>query len=186
MNHWSPETYRKAWRFATLAHQGQTYGSSEPGQKVDYINHIGSVAMEVIHAIGHDPAYDADLAIQCALLHDTLEDTTTTYEQLLDHFGQQVADGVQALTKNKSLPTKAAQMEDSLQRIRKQPYEVWMVKMADRITNLYHPPHYWNVQKIKDYREEARQIHHSLRKAHAGLAGRLKEKIEVYQRFILL
>ena len=61
---WSQEVYNKAWRFATLAHHGQTYGSFEKGQKIDYINHIGSVAMEVIWALHLSPACDGNLAVQ--------------------------------------------------------------------------------------------------------------------------
>ena len=68
MNRWSPELFKKAWNFATIAHHGQTYGGHETGMKIDYINHIGSVAMEVIWALGASPDYDADLAVQCAIL----------------------------------------------------------------------------------------------------------------------
>lgn len=184
--HWSPEIYLRAWHFATRAHVGQTYGGSEPGLHVEYINHIGSVAMEVIHSISDDSRYDAVLAIQCALLHDTLEDTDATYEQLVEHFGEPTARGVQALTKNKELPTKVAQMQDSLRRIQQQPVEIWIVKMADRITNLYDPPYYWDQNKITAYREEALLIYRTLRSAHDGLAKRLLEKIQNYQRFIHL
>lgn len=180
---WNPEIYLKAWQFAARAHRGQTYGGSEPGLDMEYINHVGSVAMEIIHAIGHDVRYDVELAIQCALLHDTLEDTDTTYEELSILFGASTADGVLALTKNKNLFGKREQMQDSLLRIRRQPKEVWMVKMADRITNLYHPPYYWNPQKIIDYREEALLIYEELNEAHWGLSQRLLHKIEAYRQF---
>jgi len=180
---WNPEIYLKAWHFASQMHSGQTYGGSEPGLKIEYINHIGSVATEIIHAIGHQYQYDVVLAIQCALLHDTLEDTAATYEQIVDLFGHSTAEGVLALTKDKSLPNKNEQMKDSLFRIRQQPQEVWMVKMADRITNLYHPPHYWKPAKIETYREEAVLIYDELKEAHNGLAQRLIEKIEAYQQF---
>lgn len=181
---WHPDIYVEAWQFAARAHRGQTYGGPEPGLNIEYINHVGSVAMEIVHAIGNDERYDVVLAIQCALLHDTLEDTDATYEQLAERFGEPTAAGVLALTKNKDLPNKREQMLDSLSRIREQPHEVWMVKMADRITNLYHPPYYWKVRKMMIYREEAMLIHAELNEAHAGLARRLLEKIEVYQKFI--
>ena len=95
-----------------------------------------------------------------------------------------MADGVQALSKNTSLPTKAEQMRDSLDRIRQQPAEIWMVKMADRITNLYHPPHYWNNEKILAYRDEAQLIHDELLTADFGLAQRLQAKINAYPQFL--
>ena len=45
--------------------------------------------------------FDLDFAVQVALLHDIIEDTATTYDELAEHFGSKVADGVLALTKNK-------------------------------------------------------------------------------------
>ena len=74
-------------------------------------------------------------------------------------------------------------MKDSLQRIKQQPQEVWMVKMADRITNLYHPPFYWNVEKILRYSQEAKLIHSELKASNHELAKRLLDKIEAYSQF---
>jgi len=181
---WSPDKYKEAWNFATLVHHGQTYGGWEEGMQIDYLNHIGSVAVEVMWALPATPDYDADLALQCALLHDVLEDTATTYEEVLTQFGQPLANGVSALTKDKTLPGKHAQMEDSLARIQQQPREIWLVKMADRITNLYHPPYYWGNHKIEAYHHEAIAIYKALRPASEKLAGRLHKKIEAYQRFL--
>jgi (p)ppGpp synthase/HD superfamily hydrolase len=182
---WSPDKYKEAWNFATLAHRGQTYGGWAEGMTIDYLNHIGSVAMEVMWALPATPDYDADLALQCALLHDTLEDTATTYADVLAQFGQPVAAGVLALTKNDTLPNKQAQMADSLARIQQQLPEIWLVKMADRITNLYHPPYYWDNKKIEAYRREAILIYEALHPASLTLAGRLWEKIEAYQQFLM-
>lgn len=58
--------------------------------------------MEVMWALPATPTYDADLALQCALLHDVLEDTGATCDNVLVQFGQPVADGVQLLTKEKT------------------------------------------------------------------------------------
>ncbi|MCE1251963.1 MAG: HD domain-containing protein [Anaerolineae bacterium] len=181
---WSPDVYLKAWHYATRYHHGQTYGGAEPQEQIDYINHIGSVAMEVLHALAQTPDVDGDLAVQCALLHDVIEDTPVTYDMLKNEFGAQVADGVLALTKDVSLPDKENQMRDSLERIRRQPREVWMVKLADRITNLYYPPFYWTPAKIESYRQEAIIIYEALHGAHAGLAARLSEKIKRYRQFV--
>ncbi|MES2040250.1 MAG: HD domain-containing protein [Pseudomonadota bacterium] len=184
MNNWSPDIYEKAWSFSSRQHNGQTYGGKVEGERVEYINHIASVAMEVIWALQSNTTADGALAVQCALLHDTIEDTSASYELLNQEFGLAVADGVQALSKNTSLPTKAEQMRDSLDRIRQQPAEIWMVKMADRITNLYHPPHYWDNEKILAYRDEAQLIHDELLTADFGLAQRLQVKINAYPQFL--
>lgn len=183
MSNWSPDIFAKAWHFATQYHQGQTYGGPEEGMHLDYLNHVGSVAMELIWALPTTPEADGNLAVQCALLHDVIEDTRATYDLVLEHFGVTVAAGVLALTKDKTLPTPAQQMTDSLKRIQSQGKEIWMVKMADRITNLYHPPYYWTRQKIEAYRQEAIQIYDALYPANDALANRLWTKIEQYKNF---
>ncbi len=177
---WNPEKYIEAWQFACHAHDGQLV----PGTKLPYVNHIANVAMEVLGAIVVNNAIERpDLAVQCALLHDVIEDTAVTHTQLHSIFGLDVANGVLALTKDISLLTKAAQMADSLARIKQQPPEIWLVKMGDRITNLQPPPAHWNKDKINAYREEAKQILHELETADIYLATRLNQKINDYKQF---
>jgi len=109
-----------------------------------------------------------------------MEDASVTADALRAQFGDRVAAGVSALTKNEALP-KEAQMADSLARIRQQPREVWLVKLADRITNLEPAPAHWSAEKRVKYRAEAQQIADALGEAHAGLAARIREKIAGYQ-----
>lgn len=183
-NPWNPEVYLNAWRFATHAHEGQTYGGPNEGEHVPYLNHIGAVAMEVMLALSSTPEpLNGDLAIQCALLHDVVEDTEHSIEDIAAEFGTEVAAGVSALTKDEALPTKREQMQDSLRRIKVQPPEVWMVKLADRITNLQKPPFYWDAEKAQKYRNEAQLIYDELHEANPALARRLMQKIEAYQHF---
>jgi (p)ppGpp synthase/HD superfamily hydrolase len=172
---WSQDAYIKAYRFAAQAHQGQTV----PGTDLPYLMHLSFVSMEVIAALQVEPGRDGDLAVQCALLHDTLEDTPVTYAEVFREFGPRVAAGVLALTKNADLP-KEHQMGDSLRRIAQQPREVGMVKLADRVTNLQPPPAYWTAQKIEAYRAEAEQILAALGVSSPSLAARLKAKIAAY------
>lgn len=174
-SHWSPDIYLKTYKFAAQAHNEQKV----PGSDLPYIVHISLVSMEMIAALEHAPTAKANLGIQCALLHDILEDTEVTYDELNRHFGSDVAKGVLALTKDPSLP-KGQQMMDSLARIKNQPWEVRMVKMADRITNLQPPPSYWSQEKIKNYRDEALLIHEELKTANDYLANRLLKKIKEY------
>ncbi len=179
MPNWSQEIYIKAYRFAAHAHQGQKV----PGTEISYIMHLSFVSMEVIAALNVEQERNGNLAIQCALLHDTIEDTDTTFEQIEAEFGEAVANGVLALTKNNSLE-KSLQMTDSLQRIKEQLPEISMVKLADRITNLQTPPYYWKQDKIVRYRAEAISIYEALKDASPFLASRLALKIESYQVFI--
>jgi len=185
LNSWNPDSLNKAWDFATLAHHGQTYGGPTEGVRIDYINHIGSVLIETIWTIQNGCVKNPDLAIHCAILHDVVEDTSFTLEDIKTKFGIDVANGVEALTKNTQLPSKEEQMRDSLQRIKQQPHEVWIVKMADRITNLYHPPYYWKKEKIQSYLDESTLIYDELKKGNEVISKRLLGKIEEYKRFVM-
>ena len=178
MSPWSQDNYLRAYWCAARAHEGQTV----PGTDISYLMHLSFVTMEVIAALARETGHDGDLAVQCALLHDVVEDTAVTYDHLAAQFGSAVADGVQALSKNKDAP-KHEQMADSLRRIREQPRAVWMVKLADRITNLQPPPAAWTAEKIERYRLQAIEILDALGDASPLLAARLREKIGVYQGY---
>jgi (p)ppGpp synthase/HD superfamily hydrolase len=172
---WSQDGYVRAHGFAARAHQGQTL----PGSDLPYVLHVQLVSMEVMAALTAEPGLRGDLAVQCALLHDVVEDTPVTVEQVEEAFGADVAAGVLALSKDPALP-KGARMEDSLRRIRRQPHEIWVVKLADRITNMQPPPVNWTSAKAAEYRDEARRILDALGDASPMLAARLRHKIETY------
>jgi (p)ppGpp synthase/HD superfamily hydrolase len=138
--------------------------------------------MELIAALEVESFVDSDLAVQCALLHDVLEDTPTTYQEIETQFGKAVAAGVLSLSKDAALP-KEQRLEDSLARIRLQPKEVWIVKLADRITNLAPPPAFWTREKCQHYLRDAFIIHSALKEASAYLGNRLLEKIEAYRQY---
>jgi (p)ppGpp synthase/HD superfamily hydrolase len=181
MSLWSPDAWLEAWHFAARAHDGQLV----PGSKLPYVVHVAAVAMEVGNAIARrslieQPVARPDLAIQIALLHDVVEDTKVGIDEVRAQFGDAVADGVAAVSKDPSVGDKPAQMRDSLARIRTQPPEVWMVKLADRITNLQPPPHYWTRDKIRGYRVEASEIHAQLGAGCVVLGPRLLDKIAAY------
>jgi (p)ppGpp synthase/HD superfamily hydrolase len=176
---WSQEKYLKALGFSAFAHRAQVV----PGKLYNYVVHLASVGMEIMAVIPEMKHIDADHAVQCALLHDVLEDTTVTAEELESEFGQAVRKGVAALTKSKKLGRVEA-MQDSLERILEEPPEVGMVKMADRITNLQEPPGDWLEDKILFYFEESKLIHRQLKHLSQPLADRLQWKIEQYVRFM--
>jgi len=174
------EKITKAWFFASRVHKEQKY----PGENLPYLTHLGNVMLEVMGIAS--TLENAELAICCAILHDTIEDTEVTYEEVKKEFGTLVADGVIALTKNETLATKREQMLDSLERIKEQPKEVWVVKMADRVSNLGEPPHYWKAEKRERYRAEAQIIWDYLHEANEPMAKRLKEKIDTYEKYLIV
>ncbi len=179
MRPWTPDAYADAYRFAAEAHQGQLV----PGTQLPYLMHLSLVSMEVMGAIHVEEVRDPDLAVQCALLHDALEDTDATVDSLRSRFDPAVVAGVQALTKDSALP-KAERMADSLLRIRDQPHEVWMVKLADRTTNLMPPPSHWDLDKRRRYHAEAETILDALGQGSAHLAQRLRTRLESYREHL--
>ena len=174
------ELYQKAMKFAGERHSQQKV----PGTNANYLLHLSNVGMEIFVAYLHDGSFDLNLAIQTAILHDVIEDTDTSYEELETLFGKDVAKAVLALTKNGKLATKAEKMQDSLNRINQLSAEVGMVKLADRITNLQQPPPNWSSEKKARYLEEARLISHQLANKNPYLNQRLNEKIKEYQKWL--
>ena len=83
---WSQRAYTKAYRFGAEAHHGQLF----PGTELPYIMHISFVSMEVMAALANESKRDGNLAVQCALLHDVIEDTAVGYEDVEVGFGTAV------------------------------------------------------------------------------------------------
>ncbi|MGE8343806.1 MAG: HD domain-containing protein [Flavobacterium sp.] len=181
---WSIDEIQNVWKLVSKLHNGQKYGGFNEDEQVEYLNHIGGVVFEIINAARFTENMNVDLAIKCAMLHDTIEDTEMKYEKVVDLFGSQVASGVLALTKDDKIEDSLEKMMDSLRRIKQQPIEVWAVKMADRISNLYEPPFYWNDDKKLKYIAEAEILHNELKDGNEYLANRLKLKINEYHRFL--
>lgn len=169
--------YQETIKFAAQKHTDKN--QTIPGTNLPYAVHLSNVAMEILVTSEKSKDFDPGFAVQVALLHDSLEDTDTSFQELEHIFGKTVAEGVLALTKNSDLE-KVHQMQDSLHRIKEQPKEIWAVKLADRITNLQTPPAHWSDQKIRNYKAEARLILQELKGGNDYLEQRLQEKINEY------
>ncbi len=143
-----------AARFAAEKHAGQKRKglAREP-----YINHLIEVA-ELIAASSE--TLDTNL-VMAGLLHDTLEDTDATAQELEQHFGRDVTSLVLEATDDKSLPKetrKALQIETALH---KSP-RAQTLKLADKISNLRSllasPPAEWSPARKRQYFEWARRV----------------------------
>lgn len=178
---WKIELVRKAWDIATKYHDGQKYGGTKEGEQIEYLNHIGSVVIEVMNAIQYEVEIDKELTIICAILHDTIEDTSYSINDLEIDFSENIKNGVLALTKDENLPSKKEMMIDSLDRILDQSKEIAIVKLCDRTCNLSGPPYYWNNDKKKLYIEESRMILRKLGKKSEYMTYRLQKAIEKYE-----
>lgn len=171
------ELYQKAMKYAGEKHSEQKV----PGTNSNYLLHISNVAMEVLMAYHFDNNFDINFAVQIAILHDTIEDTDTSFKDIKSEFGEEIAKAVVALTKDEKIALKQDRMLDSLTRINKLQKEVGLVKIADRITNLQTPPSHWTHKKIINYCNEAKLISKTLSNKNDYLNKRLDLKIKEYE-----
>jgi len=121
---------RKAWVFANKYHRGQLRKSGAP-----YLGHPVEVA-DILADLRMDST-----AIAAAVLHDTVEDTAATIEQLQELFGDEVAGIVDGVTKLDKLDFRSAE-EAQAENFRKlvmamsKDVRVIIVKLADRLHNM--------------------------------------------------
>jgi len=173
--------YQKTIKFAAQRHLENN--QKVKGTDLPYIVHLCNVAMEIFMAASNTDGFDLAFAIQVSLLHDTIEDTSATLEEISYLYSSDIADAVQALTKDDKLP-KALQTTESLSRIKKLRKEVWAVKLADRITNLQPPPKDWDKEKRTAYSKDAVLIWEALKDGNHYLAERLHRKIDEYDKYL--
>jgi guanosine-3',5'-bis(diphosphate) 3'-pyrophosphohydrolase len=166
--------YQDAIKFATYKHLEKR--QKVKGTKLPYVVHLSNVAMEIFMAAPLSGDFNLAYAIQAALLHDNIEDTDTTFDEIKENFGEEIAIAVLALSKDEKL-AKDKQIQDSLTRIKKLQKEVWAVKLADRITNLQPPPANWSRNKNIEYLKDSQAILDALRDGNQYLAKRLEDKI---------
>lgn len=118
--------WQEAVSFAARAHRHQIRKDG----RTPYFAHVCRVAFTVSHVF----ECRDDLAVALALLHDTIEDTTTDYDDLEDRFGPDVARGVASLTKNMALPEPEREAEYDA-RLARADWRVKLVKLADTYDN---------------------------------------------------
>ena len=124
------ELIQRAYVFAATAHAGQTRLSGEP-----YLSHPLAVAATLA-----DMGFD-EPTVAAGLLHDTVEDTKATIEEIDENFGEEVADIVDGVTKISMIPfenKEEAQAENIRKMILAMSHDmrVLMVKLADRLHNM--------------------------------------------------
>ena len=177
---WNNEKIYKALFFATEKHKGQMMKFPE---NMPYSGHFTGVMLTALkYALLMNEEIDFELLCSVALLHDTMEDCGVTYSQIKDDFGEKIADGVLAVTKlkDKNIP-KENRMKDSIERIKKQPREVAIVKLADRLYNIRCRVPSWSEEKTLKYKKEAQLICDELGYACEPLKCDLQEYIENYE-----
>ena len=145
----------KADSFAEKAHFEHTRSNLA---KEPYINHLREVADLVKNSGGNIEE------ICAGLLHESVEDTETTLDDILINFGQGMAEIVQSLTDDEESNKLPILERKSLQaeHVKKASDSVKRVKLADQISNIRcvtdDPPIEWDEKKCADYIEGARRI----------------------------
>lgn len=130
---------QRAAAFSARAHAGQLRKDG----LTPYAAHPVRVMLTLREVFGHDDA----AALAAALLHDTIEDTTTDYDDLIEHFGAEVADLVVAVTKNSMLPEAQREREYD-ERLAKADWRARLIKLADVYDNFSDQPEGASRRKI--------------------------------------
>jgi guanosine-3',5'-bis(diphosphate) 3'-pyrophosphohydrolase len=133
-----------------------------------YINHPIALANVLLHEGGV-----TDIVVLCAaLLHDTLEDTRTTPEELALNFGAEIKNVVMEVTDNKKLK-KRKRKELQMKRAHVLSTRAKLVKLADKICNLRdvarNPPPRWSLKRCVEYFDWAKTVVDGMRGAHPRL-----------------
>lgn len=163
-----------ALQFAAERHRDQRRKGIEASP---YINHPIAVTRLLAEVGGvSDP-----VLLQAAILHDTVEDTETTLDELEARFGPEVRRVVEEVTDNKSLPKqerKRLQIEHAPQRSNR----AKQLKLADKSSNLldiaHRPPKNWTAERKLDYFDWAEQVVEGCRGVNPALEARFDEVIK--------
>ena len=163
----------KAAHFAAKKHRDQRRKDEDASP---YINHPISVA-KIISEIGNveDPE-----VLAAALLHDTLEDTETTVEELIDNFGQRVCSLVQEVTDDKTLP-RLQRKQRQIDHANEISEGAVLIKLGDKISNVTDianiPPTNWDRNRRLEYFDWAEKVINNCPKVNEKLENHFKDSI---------
>lgn len=164
----------EATEFARDKHRGQTRKDADLSP---YINHPIDVARMLYEiAAVEDPEI-----LAAALLHDTLEDTKTTAEELESKFGQRVLSIVKEVSDDKSLPKderKRLQIEHAVELSK----DAVLIKLADKISNvrdiINSPPSKWDLDRRRGYLDWAEKVIDNCKYVNGDLKERFDTLLE--------
>ncbi len=157
--------FLRALHFAAQKHRDQRRKDSH---QTPYINHPIAVADILLNEAG----VTDEVVLIAALLHDTVEDTDTTFEELEQHFGPVVRSVVAEVTDDKSLP-KAERKQLQIEHAPHLSDRAKLVKLADKISNVRDivtaPPDGWPMTRINEYLEWGKAVVSPIQGTHAQL-----------------
>ncbi len=154
-----------ALSFASRMHSNQR---RKGNQDTPYINHPIDVARMLVTTGG---ITDSDV-LAAAILHDTIEDTEATEEELENLFGKDITKLVLECTDDKSLPKQERKKLQVLSAPHKSP-KAKCIKLADKISNVRdvgeYPPIFWTKERLQEYLTWSEKVVAGLRGANPAL-----------------
>lgn len=154
-----------AIHFAAKKHRQQRRKDPENSP---YINH----PIELLKILAIDADVEDPVVLVSALLHDTVEDTDTTLDEIRQTFGAEVAEVVEQLTDDKSLP-KATRKNLQVEHAAEMSDRAKLVKLADKIANVRDvavaPPPDWSMQRRLEYCNWGKRVVDQMRGTHPKL-----------------
>ena len=159
----------KALSFAAYAHRAQTRkGSGEP-----YVNHLIEVARLLAEVARVD---DVDV-LRAAVLHDVIEDTDVTSDEVERTFGARVRMLVEAVTDDNRLP-QSERKRLQIEHMRHAPDEARLIKLADHCSNVASLPESWATARRTDYLDWSEQVVAACAGANAELEREHGERLK--------
>ena len=154
----------EALAFAAAKHEGHTRKGRDSSL---YINHPIDVAARLAGAGVDDPA-----VLAAALLHDVVEDTDATLDEVEERFGSRVRELVGALTDDKSLPQEERKRRQELHAPLLDP-AAKAIKIADKTSNArdvgFDPPRGWSLKRRREYLDWGKRVVEGCRGVNAAL-----------------
>ena len=160
------ETVLRAAMFAAEKHRTQRRKDID----TPFINHPLQLAYILVQADIEDP-----VVLAAALLHDTIEDTNTTHDEIEIVFRHEVANIVAECTDDKRLG-KIERKQAQIDHAAKISHKARLVKLADKIANVSDidgaPPAGWSLERKREYFDWAKKVVDQMRGTHAALEAR--------------
>ena len=156
----------KALTFAANKHRNQRRKNADA---FPYINHPISLVNILCNEV-----HITDINVICsALLHDTVEDTETTSEELANEFGHEISSIVMEVTDDQTITVRQKRKQLQVEHAAHISDQAKMLKLADKISNLrdlsIDPPATWSLQRKREYFDWAKQVIDQLRGTHSEL-----------------
>jgi guanosine-3',5'-bis(diphosphate) 3'-pyrophosphohydrolase len=168
----------KAVAFAAEKHKNQRRKDADA---TPYINHPIALAK----VLKEEGGVDDVVVLAAAILHDTIEDTETSAEELKDIFGEEITDIVLEVTDDKSLP-KAERKRLQIEHAAHASPKAKLVKLADKICNLRDisasPPADWSVVRKQEYFDWAKRVVDGCRGVNLSLEMAFDKAMECRSR----